>query len=74
MGVIISYKGGSKAADILEEAVDWTFGPTTVRLWGKNKKDGPLTEFAINEVAKLEQTDTPLRRFKGLKEKGEEKI
>ncbi len=75
MGVIISYKGGSKAADILDEAARWSFDHHTVKLWGSDPGvREPLVEITSSDVARLEQTETPLRRFKGLKEKGEEKI
>ncbi|HDY84246.1 hypothetical protein LCGC14_1057040 [marine sediment metagenome] len=70
MGVIISYKGGSKAADIIEEATRWHFGSNTVKLYGADMSVmEPLVEITASDVARLEQTDTPLRRFKGLKEK-----
>ncbi len=64
MGVIIHYKGGQRAVDTLDAAVDWSFGPLTIRLWGENRDDGPLVEFDMSEIAYLEQSETPLARPK----------
>ena len=67
MGVIVHYKGGQRAVDTLEEAVDWSFGPLTIRLWGDDRADGPLVEFDMSEIAYLEQSETTLKRPKVIK-------
>jgi hypothetical protein len=71
MPVIVSYRGGQRAAEVLEEAVSWTFGPSTVKLWGPMKDgDKPLlVEIDVGEVVRLEHFDTPMRRLRGLQKK-----
>lgn len=69
MAVLIHRRGREGAPDILEEAVGWTLGPLTLKLWADEDCKRLLCEFPLGEVSRLEFPETPLKLYKRPKEK-----
>ncbi len=69
MAVLIHRRGKEGAPDLLEEAVCWTLGPLTVRLWADEDRTSLLCEFPLGEVTRLEYPETRLKKWMPPKEK-----
>ncbi len=64
MAVLIHRRGKEGTPDILEEAVCWTMGPLTLKLWADKDRTSLLCEFPLGEVIRLEYPETALKRWK----------
>lgn len=76
MAVLIHRRGKEGTPDILEEAVCWTLGPLTLKLWADEEHKDLLCEFSLGEVVRLEFPDTALipYTYPRLKKLGEDLI
>ncbi len=63
MAVLIWRSGKEGAPDILEEAVCWSMGPLTVKLWGDEDRTSLVCEFRLGEVIRLEYPETRLKKY-----------
>ena len=63
MAVLIHRRGKDGTPDILEEAVCWTLGPLTLRIWADEDKTSLLCEFPLGEVIRLEFPETALKKY-----------
>ncbi len=63
MAVLIWRRGKEGVPDILEEAVCWTLGPLTLKLWADKERTSLLCEFPLGEVARLEYPETALKKY-----------
>ena len=69
MAVLIWRGGKEGTPDILEEAVCWSMGPLTLRLWADEAMTSLLCEFRLGEVIRLEYPETALKKWTPPKEK-----
>ncbi len=63
MAVLIWRRGKEGVPDILEEAVGWTLGPLTRKLWADEERTSLLCEFPLGEVIRLEYPETALKKY-----------
>ncbi len=63
MAVLIHRRGKEGTPDILEEAVCWTLGPLTLKLWADKECTALLCEFSLGEVIRLEFPETALKQY-----------
>ena len=63
MAVLIHRRGKEGTPDILEEAVCWTLGPLTVKLWADDERTSLLCEFSLGEVIRLEYPETAFKKY-----------
>ncbi len=63
MAVLIWRSGKEGTPDILEEAVCWSYGPLTVKLWGDKDRTSLLCEFRLGEVIRLEYPETAIKKY-----------
>ncbi len=63
MAVLIHRRGKEGTPDILEEAVCWTLGPLTLKLWADESRKTLLCEFVLGEVVRLEFPETVLKPY-----------
>ncbi len=63
MAVLIWRSGKEGIPDILEEAVCWSMGPLTVKLWADEDRTALLCEFRLGEVVRLEYPETRLKKY-----------
>ena len=69
MAVLIHRRGKEGTPDLLEEAVCWTLGPLTLKLWADEEHTSLLCEFSLGEVIRLEYPETRLKKYFPPKEK-----
>ena len=69
MAVLIHRRSKEGTPDILEEAVCWTLGPLTLKLWADEDYKKLLCEFTLGEVVRLEFPDTALKSYTYPKQK-----
>ncbi len=63
MAVLIWRSGKEGTPDILEEAVCWSMGPLTVKLWADEERTSLLCEFRLGEVVRLEYPETAIKKY-----------
>ncbi len=63
MAVLIWRSGKEGIPDILEEAVCWSMGPLTVKLFANKEKTTLLCEFRLGEVIRLEYPETAIKKY-----------
>ena len=63
MAVLIHRRGKEGVPDVLEEAVGWTLGPLTLKLWADEERTSLLCEFPLGEVIRLEYPETALKKY-----------
>ncbi len=63
MAVLIHRRGKEGTPDLLEEAVCWSMGPLTLRLWADEAMTSLLCEFSLGEVFMLEYPETKLKKW-----------
>ncbi len=63
MAVLIWRGGKEGTPDILEEAVCWSMGPLTVKLWADEDRTSLLCEFRLGEVVRIEYPETRLKKY-----------
>ncbi len=77
MAVLIWRSGKEGTPDILEEAVCWSMGPLTIKLFADEARTSLLCEFRLGEVIRLEYPETMLQKYifpKKEKDEGEEEV
>ena len=72
MAVLIWRSGKEGVPDILEEAICWSMGPLTVKLWGDDDRTSLLCEFRLGEVVRLEYPETAIKKY--IQPKKEERV
>ena len=72
MAVLIWRSGKEGVPDILEEAVCWSMGPLTVKLWSDEDKTSLLCEFRLGEVVRPEYLETAIKKYIPPKKEKEE--
>ena len=63
MAVLIWRSGKEGTPDILEEAVCWSMGPLTIKLWADEARTSLLCELRLGEVVRLEFPETTLKKY-----------
>jgi len=63
MAVLIHRRGKEGTPDVLEEAVCWSMGPLTLKLWADEDRKDLLCEFPLGEVSRLEFPKTALKQY-----------
>lgn len=69
MAVLIHVRGKEGTPYLLEEAVCWSLGPLTLKLWADEERTSLLCEFVLGEVVRLEFPETKLKRWEPPKPK-----
>lgn len=69
MAVLIHSRGKEGTPDLCEEAVCWSMGPLTVKLWADEERTSLLCEFSMGEVTRLEFPETKLKKWQPPKPK-----